>query len=291
MNRGTGSSGWTAPARRAKPSAIPGEYHNPALSPGGDRLAFNLADPRSGKTDIWVRDLKRGVSSRFTFGAGDAFAPLWSPDGRLIVFRQAQDLFEKAADGQGEEKLLFKSDELKVACDWTRDGRYIAFQSRGKETTWDIWVLPMFGDRKPIAFLKTQFAELLPVFSPDGRFLAYQSNESGRYEVYVQSFPGPGGKWQISTSGGVEPRWRADGKELYYRAPDQMLMAVEVQAGSSFAAGVPQPLFLGRFDVATVRNRYLPTADGRRFLTVAPLGREAMTPTTVVLNWYAELGR
>jgi Tol biopolymer transport system component len=269
----------------------PGEYHNPSLSPGGDRLAFNLADPRSGKTDIWVRDLKRGVSSRLTFGAGGAFAPLWSPDGRLIAFRQGQDLFEKAADGQGEEKLLFKSDEAKTACDWTRDGRYIAFQSRGKETNWDIWVLPTFGDHKPIAFLKTQFAEVLPVFSPDGRYLAYQSNESGRNEVYVQSFPGPGGKWQISTSGGVEPRWRADGKELYYRAPDQMLMAVEVQAGSVFAAGVPQPLFLGRFDVATVRNRYLPTADGRRFLTVAPLGRDAMTPTTVVLNWHAELGR
>jgi Tol biopolymer transport system component len=269
----------------------PGEYHNPAFSPGGDRLAFNLADARSGKTDIWVRDLKRGVSSRLTFGTGDAFAPLWSPDGRLIAFRQGQDLFEKAADGQGEEKLLFKSDEPKVACDWSHDGRYIAFQSRGKETTWDIWVLPTFGDHKPIAFLKTQFAEQLPVFSPDGRYLAYQSNESGRFEVYVQSFPGPGGKWQISTSGGVEPRWRADGKELYYRAPDQKLMAVEVQAGSSFSAGVPQPLFLGRFDVATVRNRYLPAGDGRRFLTVAPLGREAMTPTTVVLNWDAELGR
>jgi len=131
----------------------------------------------------------------------------------------------------------------------------------------------------------------MPVFSPDGRFLAYQSNESGRSEVYVQSFPGPGGKWQISTSGGREPQWRADGKELYYRAPDQRLMAVEIQAGSGFTAGVPQPLFLGRFDVAAVRNRYLPTADGRRFLTVAPLGREAITPTTVVLNWYAELGR
>jgi Tol biopolymer transport system component len=270
----------------------PGEYHNPAFSPGGDRLAFNLADPRSGKTDIWVRDLKRGVSSRFTFGTGDAFAPLWSPDGRLIVFRQALDLFEKAAGGQGEEeKLLLKSDEMKVACDWSRDGRYIAFQSRGKETSWDIWMLPTFGDRKPIAFLKTQFAEALPVFSPDGRFLAYQSDESGRNEVYVQSFPGPGGKWQISASGGVEPRWRADGKELFYRAPDQRLMAVEIQAGSGFAAGVPQPLFLGRFDVATVRNRYLPAADGRRFFTVAPLGREAMTPTTVVLNWFAELGR
>jgi eukaryotic-like serine/threonine-protein kinase len=269
----------------------PGDYHNPAFAPGGDRLAFDLADPRSGKRDIWVRDLKRGVSSRFSFGAGGAFCPLWSPDGRRLVFTVGVDLFEKVVEGQGEEKLLLKSDEVKFACDWTRDGRYIAFSSRGKETGWDIWVLPMSGEHKPVSFLKTQFAELRPVFSPDGRFLAYESNESGRAEVYVQSFPGPGGKWQISASGGVEPQWRADGKELYYRAPDQKLMAVEIQAGSGFSAGVPQPLFPGRFDMSFRRNRFLPAADGRRFLTVAPLGREAMTPTTVVLNWYAELGR
>jgi Tol biopolymer transport system component len=269
----------------------PGDYHNPAFAPGGDRLAFDLADPRSGNRDIWVRDLKRGVSSRFTFGKDGAFCPLWSPDGRRMVFTTGEDLFEKAVEGQGEQSLLMKSDEVKFACDWSRDGRYIAYSSQGKETTWDIWVLPTFGDRKPVPFLKTQFSELRPVFSPDGRFLAYQSNESGRAEVYVQSFPGPGGKWQISTSGGFEPQWRADGKELYYRAPDQRLMAVAIQTGSSVTVGAPQPLFQGRFDMSLARNRFLPTADGRRFLTVAPLGREAMTPTTVVLNWNAELGR
>jgi Tol biopolymer transport system component len=269
----------------------PGDYHNPAFSPGGDRLAFDLADPRSGKRDIWVRDLKRGVSSRFTFGAGGALCPLWSPDGRRMIFTVGNDLFEKAVEGQGEEKLLFKSDERKVACDWTRDGRFIAFSSQGKETSVDIWVLPTFGDRKPIPFLKTPFLEARPVFSPDGRFLAYQSNESGRAEVYVQSFPGPGGKWQISTTGGNEPQWRADGRELYYLAPDQKLMVVDIQTGSGMTAGAPHALFPGRFDMSTARNHFLPTTDGRHFLTVAPLGREAMTPTTVVLNWYAELGR
>jgi hypothetical protein len=151
--------------------------------------------------------------------------------------------------------------------------------------------LPTFGDKKPVPFLKTRFAELMPVFSPDGRYLAYQSNESGRSEVYVQSFPGPGGKWQISTAGGVEPHWRADGRELYYRSPDQKVMAVEVQTGSVLTAGTAQPLFQGRFDMSVARDRFLPTVDGKRFLTVAPLGREAMTPTTVVLNWNAELGR
>ena len=269
----------------------PGDSRNPAFAPGGDRLAFDLADPRSGKTDIWVRDLKRGVSSRFTFSTGTAFCPLWSPDGQRVVYTETNDLFEKAAEGQGDAKLLLKSDEMKFPCDWSRDGRYVAFTSRGKETGWDIWVLPTTGERKPFPFLMTKFAELMPAFSPDGRFLAYQSNESGRSEVYVQSFPGPGGKWQISSVGGVEPHWRADGKELYYRGLDQKLMAVDVGTGSGMTAGTPRPLFQGRFDTSIARNRVLPTADGQRFLTVAPLGREAMTPTTVVLNWFAELGR
>jgi len=277
--------------REGEPVGDPGEYHNPTFSPGGDRLAFDLGDSRSGRPDIWIRDLKRSVSSRFTFNKDGAFCPLWSPDGRLIVFSVNDDLFEKAVEGQGEEKLLVKSDELKIACDWSRDGRFVAFMSQGKETGWDIWVMPTFGDRKPVLFLATQFAELMPVFSPDGRFLAYQSNESGRMEVYIQSFPGPGGKWQISASGGSEPHWRADGRELFFRAPGQKLMAVDVQTGSSVTAGMPQPLFQGRFDMGLARNRFLPTADGKRFLTVAPLGREAMTPTTVVLNWNADLGR
>ncbi len=139
--------------------------------------------------------------------------------------------------------------------------------------------------------MRTPFRELLPVLSPDGRFLAYVSNESGRNEVYVQSFPGPGGKWQISTAGGGEVHWQSDGKGLYYRAPDQKLMTVDVRADGGFQAGVPKPLFAGRFESGVARNKYLPVPDGQRFLVVGPLGREAMTPTTVVLNWFAGLGR
>jgi Tol biopolymer transport system component/predicted Ser/Thr protein kinase len=273
----------------------PGEYGNPALSRAGDRLAFNLDDARTGKTDIWIRDLARGVSSRFTFGAGNSIDPLWSPDGGTIVFSSDRDgnfnLFEKPSSGQGEEKLLLKTDEFKIASDWSRDGRYIAFSSRGAKTNWDVWVLPTFGDRKPVPFVAGAFAELAPAFSPDGRFLAYQSNESGRFEIYVQSFPGPGGKWQVSSSGGFDAAWRADGKELFYRAPDQKLMAVDIRIGESFQAGIPRPLFLARVQPGTARNKYLPAADGQRFLLVAPLGREAMVPTTVVLNWFAELTR
>jgi Tol biopolymer transport system component len=271
------------------PVGEPGDYHNPAFAPGEGRLTYDIGRTGSGKTNIWIRDLKRKVSSRFSFSAG-AFCPLWSPDGRLIVFSVGDDLFEKSVEGQGDERPLVKSDEFKFACDWSHDGRYLAYSSFGKETKWDIWILPLFGDRKPFLFLRTPFAEGWPVFSPDGRFLAYQSNESGPVEIYIQSFPGPGGKWQISTAGGSEPHWRADGRELFYRAPDQEIMAVDIQAGNGITAGTPHPLFQLRLDPGAARNRYLPASDGKRFLTVTPLGHEAAIPTTVVLNWFAELG-
>jgi Tol biopolymer transport system component len=273
----------------------PGEIGNPTLSPAADRLAFNLADPRTGKMSIWIRDLGRGVSSRFTFGETGEHIPVWSPDGsRMVysVFREpAWDLFEKPAASEGEAKELLKTDEWKLASDWSRDGRYIAFSSRSQKTKWDIWILPTFGDKKPIPFLKTGSAEGDAVFSPDGRYVAYQSDESGRNEIYVQSFPGPGRKWQASTAGGNDPSWRSDGKEIFYRALDQKLMGVEVTTSDAFQAGVPKPLFLMRLQAGNARNKYVAAPDGQRFLLVAPLGREAMTPTTVVLNWFAELTR
>ncbi len=271
-----------------------GDYGNPAFSGQGERLAFDATDARSGKDDIWVRDLARGVNSRFTFGAGNNIAAVWSPDGSRIVFASDRggsfSLLEKPASGQGEEKLLLKSDGRVIATDWSRDGRYIAYSFRGKEG-WDALVLPTFGDRKPISAVQTPFSEFGTVFSPDGRFIAYQSNESGRAEIYVQTFPDPGGKWQVSTAGGADASWRADGKEIFYRSPEQKFMAVDVQAGATFQAGIPRPLFSARVPSGPNRNRYTGTADGQRFLFVAPLGRDAMTPTTVVLNWFAELGR
>jgi eukaryotic-like serine/threonine-protein kinase len=272
-----------------------GEYFNPALSRAGDRLAFDLNDPRGGKTDIWIRDLARGVNSRFTFGEGNNGVSVWSPDGATIVFRSDRsglyDLYEKPSSGQGEEKILLKSDEPKFATDWSRDGRYIAFASQNQKTGWNAWALPTFGDRKPIPIVVGAFAETLPKFSPDVRFVAYQSNESGRAEIYVQSFPTPSGKWQASSSGGSDPAWSADGKKLFYRAADQKLMAVDVEAGETFKAGIPQALFPARVQPGTARNKYVVSVDGKRFLMISPLGREALTPTTVVLNWSAELAR
>ena len=226
----------------------PGNYGNPALSASGDRLAFNLADARTGKGDIWIRDLTRGVTSRFSLGPGNNIRPLWSPDGGTIVFASDRDgtldLYEKSTQGQGGEKLLHKSASASYASSWSRDGRYIAYATQDPKSNWDLWALPTFGDRKPVPILVAPFIEIQPAFSPDGRLVAYTSNESGRTEIYVQTFPDGAGRWQVSNSGGTDPSWRGDGKELFYRTPDQKLMAVEIRAaGGDFQAGIPQSLF------------------------------------------------
>jgi Tol biopolymer transport system component len=255
-----------------------------------------MGDPQSGKSNIWIRDLARGTTSRFTFGSNDDSNAVWSPDGRTIVFASNRgndfQLFQKSTGGAGTESELLVTDERKFPNDWSRDGRYIAFQSRGKKTGWDIWVLPTFGDRKPFPVVQTPFVEIRPAFSPDGRWLAYQSNESGRNEIYAQAFPdAAAGRWQISTAGGTEPAWRSDGKELFYLGPDLKLMSVPIPGGETLQPGAPVALFQARVQAIPVRNRYLATADGQKFLVLSPPGREAMSPTTVVLNWNADLAR
>ena len=263
------------------------EYGDTWLSPDGRRLVFG-ADEAGGKGDLWIRDFDRGTTTRFTFGPERAFGPVWSPDGRRIVFstqRTSRDLYIKDAAGTGEAEPLLESAEDKFVTDWTKDGAYVVFSSRGADTGWDLWALRMTGDRKPFPLRKTKFAELNATVSPDGRFLAYQSNESGRVEIYVQEFPEAKSKWQVSPDGGREPFWRADGRELYYRAPNAKLMAVSVEKAAAFTSGTPQPLFQARFASITARGLYRPTPDGQRFLVLAPLGREAMQPATVILNW------
>ena len=182
----------------------PGTYFTFSVSPDETRAAVSRGD--SG--DIWVFDLSRGVSSRFTFDPASELTHTWSPDGQRLVFSSTRDgaynLYLKPASGAGEVELLLQTDNNKGPRDWSRDGRLILYQEQDPETGWDLWVLPLEGERKPSRYLQTGFNEQLGQFSPEGRWVAYNSDESGRTEVYVQPFPASGGKFQVSVDGGIE---------------------------------------------------------------------------------------
>ena len=284
----------------------PGDDH-PRLSPDGNRVAVQRS--LSANLDIWLLDLARSTASRFTFDPAVDEFPIWSADGSRIVFDSNRDgqrnLYQKATSGAANEELLVKSDEMKVACDWSSDGRFIVYGSNDSKTLWDLWVLPLDGDRKPFAFLHTRFDEVYGKFSPDAHWLAYTSNETGRMEVYVQPFSptpgrqeggasvGPGGKWQVSTAGGRFPAWRRDGKELFYIAPDGKLTAVEVKAvvtkaSATLEAGVPKALFDSGIRSTTVFPQ-LTTRDGQRFLVNTKPSGESSRSITVMVNWQAGL--
>jgi eukaryotic-like serine/threonine-protein kinase len=274
----------------------PGLYFTLALSPDERRAAVDLTDTQTGANDIWLFDLARGVPSRFTtHPAGDS-QPLWSPDGGRIVFASGREgvlnLYQKAASGVGKEELLLKSDEAKVPDDWSADGRFIVYETLNPKTKWDLWVLPMTGDQQPFRFLETEFNEQQAQFSPDGKWIAYTSDESGTPEVYVQTFPASAGKWRVSTGGGFQPQWGRDGRELFYIAPDRKLMAVGVKSGAAFEAGAPEPLFVTRVLTMTdFRNHYVVTADAQRFLINSTIEEASDTPISVVVNWAADLKR
>ena len=279
----------------------PGEYRNPRLSPDGKRVAVDRVV--SSNKDIWLLEVEQGTASRFTFDPTDDRYPVWSPDGSRIVFDSLREglpsLYQRVSSGTGNEELLLQSGGSPR--DWSPDGGSIIFTQVAGIVN-DLWFLPLAGDprqavreaRKPVAFLQTQFAESLANLSPDGHWIAYVSNESGRFEVYVQSFPTPSGKWQVSTEGGTQPRWRRDGREMFFLAPDQKLMAVPVRLASTFEAGAPAALFEANIipagaGVPGVGHQYDVTADGQRFLLNLEPQETASTPLTVVLNWQAGL--
>jgi Tol biopolymer transport system component/predicted Ser/Thr protein kinase len=274
----------------------PGQYGELALSPDGTRVAFARRD--GGNEDIWLLDLARGVNTRFTFDPAPDRDPVWSPDGTWIAFTSTRkghiDLYQKPANGAGEDQLLLQSSEPKYPQDWSRDGHFLLYTVLGKNSGSDLWVLPTSGSApgsaKHAPFLATPFSENHGQFSPDGRWVAYTSNESGGFDVYVRSFPASsegGGKWQVSKGGGRQPRWRRDGRELFYFSPDNKLMAVEVSAGPTFKAGVPKPLFAGPI----LRSENLAgwywdvASDGQRFLIETGVEDANSSAMTVVLNW------
>ena len=268
-------------------------YATTALSPDGTRLAMEIRDARSSSYGIWVRDLARGVTSRLTFEAGDSSNPIWSPDGRRVVFdaigKGGARLCEKDASGNGPTRELWSCGDQVLANDWSKDGRYIAVDRLSKTNSWDIWALPTDGTSKPFPVITGQFTEVAPVFSPDGRYLAYMSNETGRFEIYVQQFPGPGGKWQVSAHGGLEPHWSVNGKTIYFRSPDAKIMAAHVEAGAAFSADVPQALFAAPILPGQRRNDFVVTQDGQRFLILAPIGKESAAPMVLILHWPSAL--
>lgn len=245
--------------------------------------------------DVNILDLSTGRLSRLTFSAATDATSVWSPDGSQIIFSSdrdgAYDLYAKPADGSSEERLIVKSPYQKYPDDISRDGKFLLYEHTNPKTKFDLWLMPMSGDQNPRPLLVTPANECHAQFSPNVKFYAYVSDESGKAEVYVRSFNGRG-KWQISNGGGDQPQWRRDGKELFYFSGDSKLMSVPVSTDSNaFQAGVPQPLFQVSmpFTPTGARNYYQPLSDGQRLLFNLPAQEATASPITVAVNWVSQL--
>ncbi len=277
---------WVDRQGRATPLGVPAQnYGAPRLSPDGRRLAIPIS---GAKDDVWIYEFARGTFLRLTVD-GNNNAPIWTPDGKRVAFRSQQDgavpaIVWKPADGSGAEERL-TAGPSPLPGSFSPDGKTLAYNEGG-----DIWLLPLEGDRKPRPFFQSRFTEGQPAFSPDGRWVAHTSDESGRYEVWVRPYPGPGGKWQISTDGGEEPVWSRDGREIFYRNGQKWMVAA-IETKSEFRAETPRPMFEGPyFNVPGLS--YDVASDGKRFLMIQ-VGEEEPAPKRlqVVVNWVEELRR
>jgi len=271
-------------------------YLSPVLSPDGKRLAVMIFAGGMGIGDVWIFDLARGTTTRLTFGGDSHTNPVWTPDGKDIVYASTAKgpphIYAKAADGSGPERTVLETtDIVELPRSFSPDGRFLVYERRmsKSETGYHLWALPLFGDGKPFPVVQDAFDESLPAVSPDGKWMAYQSNESGRRETYITAFPAGGAKWQVSTSGGTAPKWRRDGKELFFLDPTDKIVGVDVNAsGNAVRLGAPHDLF----QTVGIQREYGPfdvTADGKKFLLNSGNLKEGSDPFTLVLNWPAEL--
>jgi eukaryotic-like serine/threonine-protein kinase len=270
----------------------PGIYGNTTLSPSGKWVASDTTDMGSLNTDIYIYNVDNGETKRLTFDPAIDSMPIWSPNEKQVVFADNReprfDLYVKNSDGSQEEKQIPQDGADRFPNDWSPDGKYILYE-RGP----DLWYVNV-ADNRATEFLKAASTLRMGRFSPDGKWVAYASNESGKWEIYVTSFPEVHGKWQVSNAGGTQPRWRGDGKELFYLSPDDKLMSVSVKTGANFDAGMPTALFQAsprEFAAATSEQFFYDvTRDGQKFLINTQL-KSARTPVSVILNWSANLKR
>jgi Tol biopolymer transport system component/DNA-binding winged helix-turn-helix (wHTH) protein len=266
------------------------DFSNPAFSPDGRTLAVGMRDPATKTRDIWLFDLARGTDRRLTFDPADDSSPIWLSDSRRIMFTSnrsgRREIWQKPASGARDEELVLTSDAQMFVDDATRDGQYLIFGNLVAGRNREEWAFPLLGDHKPFAVLRGPGFVQGAWVSPDGKWIAYASDESGRQEIYVQSFPPTGGRWQISTDGGTEPSWSPDGKELFYLHLNS-LIAVDINRGiDRFESGTPHLLFEAPFG-NTLRNAYAITPDGKKFLVNTRVQSIDSLPMTVVLNWPA----
>ena len=272
----------------------PAAIRQVALSP--DQQSAALMIQSGNGADIWLLEFARALRSRFTTHPAADLWPAWSPDGVHIAFSSERGgpmwVYRKRADGGGEAEAL--ESEIKglasiYASDWSRDGRFLTVHGQTTDGSFDLFAMPLEGDREPFAYLATEFDEFGGRFSPDGRWMAHTSNKSGQLEVYIRPFPKPGREWKVSASGGSTAVWRRDGKELYYIAPDATLMAAPIEMGEELKVGTAQPLFPTGMATGFRLRNYDVSADGQRFL-VATLTEQAAAPRlTVITNWLKAL--
>ena len=280
-----------------------GHYRNPALSPDEKHVAVAGLDVKTGSWDIWLMEVGRGGVSRLTTDPAIEDMPVWSRDGSRIAFKsdrsgRVMSFYEKPSNGSGEEKMVFRGESYNTTLhDWLEDGTFLysvgLLSASSSVMATEVWVSSTTTPGKGVRIVNNKFWNPFCALSSDRRWLAYSSNESGRYEVYGTGFRPQGGRWPISVDGGTEPAWRADGKELFYLAPDGYIMAVPITAGSSLQPGTPQRLFeapvSSNIASAYTRNQYIVTGDGLRFLINEPVGRTSLSTVTVVVDWVAAL--